>query len=121
MDGKLQKLITDSQAGNRQAQEQLILAVQNHVYYHCCKMLRNEDDALDATQEILISLLRGLPSLREPAAFWPWLNQITCRFGYKQHARRRLFLPFRPSAGRRPSVRRRTTKWSRTGPGTGRA
>lgn len=94
MDGKLQKLITDSQAGDRQAQEQLILAVQNHVYYHCCKMLRNEDDALDATQEILISLLRGLPSLREPAAFWPWLNQITCRFCYKQHTRRRLFLPF---------------------------
>lgn len=99
MDGKLQKLITDSQAGNRQAQEQLILAVQNHVYYHCRKILRNEDDALDASQEILISLLRGLPSLREPAAFWPWLNQITCRFCYKQHTRRRLSLPFSAIGG----------------------
>lgn len=99
MDGKLQKLITDSQAGDRQAQEQLILAVQNHVYYHCRKILRNEDDALDASQEILISLLRGLPSLREPAAFWPWLNRITCRFCCKQYARQRLFLPFSAIGG----------------------
>lgn len=99
MDVELQRLITESQAGDRQAQEQLILAVQNHVYYHCRKILCNEDDALDASQEILISLLRGLPSLREPAAFWPWLNQITCRFCYKLHARRRLSLPFSAIGG----------------------
>lgn len=94
MDAELQKLITDSQAGDRQAQEQLILAVQNHVYYHCRKILRNEDDALDAAQDILISLLRGLPSLREPAAFWPWLNRITCRSCWKEAARHQMSRPF---------------------------
>lgn len=94
MDAELQKLIVDSQAGNRQAQEQLILAVHNHVYYYCRKMLRNEDDALDTTQDVLIALLKGLPSLREPAAFWPWLNCITCRACCKQYALRRPLLSF---------------------------
>lgn len=94
MDAELQKLITESQAGDRQAQEQLILAVQNHVYYHCRKILRNEDDALDAAQDILISLLKGLPSLREPAAFWPWLNRITCRSCWKEAARHQTSRPF---------------------------
>lgn len=94
MDAELQNLIVNSQAGDRQAQEQLILAVQNHVYYHCRKMLCNEDDARDTAQDVLISLLKGLPSLREPAAFWPWLNRITCRACCKQYALRRPFLSF---------------------------
>lgn len=94
MDVELQRLITESQTGDRQAQEQLILAVQNHVYYHCRKILCNEDDALDAAQDILISLLKGLPSLREPAAFWPWLNRITCRSCWKQVAHHRMARPF---------------------------
>ena len=38
---------------------------------------RNEDDALDATQEVLISMLTRLNSLQDPEAFWGWLSAMT--------------------------------------------
>ena len=44
-------------SGDTAAQEELVLAAQNRVYYHCIKMLKNEENALDATQEVLISML----------------------------------------------------------------
>lgn len=71
------ELVPKCLKGDPQSQEELVLAVQNQVYYQCKKMLKNEEDALDATQEILISMLTGLDSLREPKAFWGWLNQMT--------------------------------------------
>ena len=43
------RLIPRCLAGDREAKEALVLAVQNRVFYHCKKMLKNEDDALDAT------------------------------------------------------------------------
>ena len=34
-------------SGDQQAQEELVLAAQNRVYYHCRKMLKHEEDALE--------------------------------------------------------------------------
>ena len=73
-------LIPRCLAGESEAREALVLAVQNRVFYHCKKMLRNEDDALDATQEILIAMLTKLDSLKEPAAFWGWLSAMTANY-----------------------------------------
>lgn len=70
-------LLEKSKAGDRQAQEKLVEETQNRVYYHCKKMLKNEDDALDATQDVLIVMLTSMDKLREPAAFWGWVNGIT--------------------------------------------
>ena len=67
-------------AGDRACQEKLIMAAQQRVYYHCKKMLKQEEDALDATQEILITMLTSLSNLREPAAFWGWLSGITANY-----------------------------------------
>ena len=64
-------------SGDAGAQEELVLAAQNRVYYHCKKMLKHEEDALDATQEILISMLTKLDRLQDPEAFWGWLSAMT--------------------------------------------
>ena len=71
------ELIEKSRAGDREAQEELIKKVQDQVHYHCRKMLNHEEDALDATQDVLIAMLKGLETLREPSAFWSWLNRMT--------------------------------------------
>ena len=71
------ELIEACRAGDREAQERLILKVQDQVYYQCRKMLKNEDDALDATQDVLLSMLNGLEGLENPGAFRSWLNRIT--------------------------------------------
>lgn len=73
-------LIPRCLAGEEEARTALVLAVQNRIFYHCKKMLRNEDDALDATQEILIAMLTKLDSLKEPAAFWGWLSAMTANY-----------------------------------------
>ena len=59
------------------AQESLVLAVQDRVYYHCRKMLKNEDLALDMTQEVLITMLTKLHTLQNTESFWSWLGGIT--------------------------------------------
>lgn len=63
--------------GDPEAQEGLIRETQQKIYYHCKKMLKNEQDAQDATQDVLIAMLTGIDKLREPAAFWGWVNGIT--------------------------------------------
>ena len=74
---KLKDLIQKSIQGDRKAQETLVLAVQNKVYYHCKKMLKKEEAAQDAAQDVLIVMLTSLNKLKEPAAFWGWVNGIT--------------------------------------------
>ena len=74
---KLEELIRRSIQGEEEAQEALVQAVQNKVYYHCKKMLKKEEDTQDATQDVLIVMLSSLSKLREPAAFWGWVNGIT--------------------------------------------
>lgn len=74
---KLKELIQKSIQEDGAAQETLVLAVQNKVYYHCKKMLKKEEDAQDATQDVLVAMLTSLDKLKEPAAFWGWVNGIT--------------------------------------------
>ena len=74
---KLVKLVEQARQGEASAQEALLAAAQDRVYYHCKKMLKNEEDAQDAAQDVLIAVLTGLDKLREPAAFWGWVNGIT--------------------------------------------
>ena len=70
----LLELIQRSRQGDRQAQEELVEAGQNRGYYHCRKMLKKEEDALDATQEVLISMLTKLDTLKE--AFKPYCTEV---------------------------------------------
>ena len=69
--------IERARQGDREAQEALVRAVQNRVYYHCKKVLKKEEDARDAAQDVFITMLTSLDKLREPAAFWGWVNGIT--------------------------------------------
>ncbi len=74
---QLLTLIEQSRAGDHQAQEALVMETQKRVYYHCKKMLGHEQDAQDATQDVLIVVLTSLDKLREPTAYWSWVNGIT--------------------------------------------
>lgn len=67
---QLEDLICRSRAGDPKAQEALVEAAQNRVYYHCKKMLKQDADAQDAAQDVLIAKITGLDKLKEPAAFW---------------------------------------------------
>ncbi|WP_294511621.1 sigma-70 family RNA polymerase sigma factor [uncultured Intestinimonas sp.] len=74
---ELTTLIQRARQGDPDAQDTLVRKVQDRVYYHCKKMLNTEDAAQDATQDVLIAMLTNLDKLKEPAAFWGWVNGIT--------------------------------------------
>ena len=74
---KLLELIRRSREQDPDAQEELVRAAQNRVYYHCKKMLKHEEDARDAAQDVLLTMITNLDKLKEPAAFWGWVNGIT--------------------------------------------
>ena len=74
---KLLELIRRSRERDLDAQEDLMRAAQNRVYYHCKKMLKHEETAWDASQDVLLAMITGLDQLQEPAAFWGWVDGIT--------------------------------------------
>ena len=76
-ESNLQELIRRSREGEKEAQNELVKAVQDRVYYHCQKMMKKKEDAEDATQDVLFTMIGSLDKLKEPAAFWGWVNGIT--------------------------------------------
>lgn len=74
---RLLELIRRSREKDLDAQEELVRTVQDRVYYHCKKMLKNKEDAEDTTQTVLMTMIASLDKLKEPAAFWAWVNGIT--------------------------------------------
>ncbi|HIS64579.1 MAG TPA: RNA polymerase sigma factor [Candidatus Avoscillospira avistercoris] len=98
---RLDILVERSQSGDRAAQEELIAFVQSFVYHHCCKLLDDRESALDVTQEVLLAMVRGLPGLKEPAAFRAWLLKIICNRcrNYQTRGPKECQLPESPNGG----------------------
>ena len=63
--------------GDRNAFEELILANQKNVYNLALKMTRNEEDALDLSQEAFLKAYRQLGGFRGDSRFSVWLYRLT--------------------------------------------
>jgi RNA polymerase sigma factor (sigma-70 family) len=70
------ELVRRAQLGSVAAFEQLVLAFGPRAYRYLALRLRDDGAALDALQETLTAAWQGLPALKEPAKFWPWLVGI---------------------------------------------
>ena len=71
------ELVKKSKAGDKAAVEKLLCEAHTSVSYQCRKLLKNQQDAEDVTQEVLLTMYTKLDTLKEPAAFWGWLGRIT--------------------------------------------
>ncbi|MFI7632730.1 RNA polymerase sigma factor [Nonomuraea sp. NPDC049400] len=71
-------LVVRAQLGERTALAELVARWQAPVWTYVRRML-DAQRADDVTQEIWLAVLRGLPTLREPARFAPWLFTIARR------------------------------------------
>src|SRR3954447_21021212 len=74
MDGGL---IERARAGEADAFDELARTRIDSVYRTALAILGSPADARDATQETLVSMWRGLPSLKSIDAFDGWLHRIT--------------------------------------------
>jgi RNA polymerase sigma-70 factor (ECF subfamily) len=88
MDGGL---IERARAGDADAFDELARSRIDQVYRTALAILGSPADARDATQEALVSMWRGLPSLRSADAFDGWLRRITINACKMSLRRRRGF------------------------------
>ena len=74
---KLVSLVTAAQNGDNDAMNELFNAFYNDFYYFALKTVKNDELALDITQEAFVEIINTLGNLKEPAAFVTWAKQIT--------------------------------------------
>lgn len=74
----LEGTVARATAGDRDALEAVILAVQSDVYGLALRFLWHPQDAEDATQEILIRVITGLGNFRGDSVFRTWVYRIAC-------------------------------------------
>jgi RNA polymerase sigma-70 factor (ECF subfamily) len=84
-----QRLVAAARAGDRRAIERLLRAHQPQVHAVCRRITGNDDDALDATQEALIAVVRGLPRFDGRAKFSTWAYRIATNASLDELRRRK--------------------------------
>ena len=82
-------LVTAAQGGDRRALDALLRRHHDRVHALCRRMTGNDADALDATQEALIAIVRGLPRFDGRAAFGTWAYRIATNACLDELRRRR--------------------------------
>ena len=87
--GKERELIARVLGGETEAFESLVLEHEKRVYALALKLTRNEQDALDLSQEAFLKAFQSLGSLREEGKFGPWLMRLTYNLGVDLLRRRR--------------------------------
>jgi len=75
-DSSTEELAAKAQSGDRQALEELLVTHQPWIFNIAMRMLWRRADAEDATQDILVKILKGLPAYRRKSTFRTWLYRI---------------------------------------------
>lgn len=83
-------LIARARGGDQDAFAVLVRVHQRAVYALALRMLRDEDEAREATQEAFLAAWQGLASFRAEARFATWIYRITYNYCLKvaEHRRR---------------------------------
>ncbi len=106
-------LIEAAQAGDRRALDALLRRHQDRIYAICRRMAGNDADALDATQEALIAVVRGLPRFDHRSTFSTWTYRVATNACLDELRRRGR----RPVTGLDPEVIELGRLHSSDGPG----
>jgi RNA polymerase sigma-70 factor (ECF subfamily) len=75
-DPKEASLLVRAQSGDTAAFDKLITLHRERIYMHVFQIVRNEEDALDLTQETFIRAWKSLRRFDAAAAFSSWLHRI---------------------------------------------
>ena len=81
-------LVAQAVAGNRRALETLLKRHQDYVYNLALRLFLHPDDALDATQEVLIKVVTSLKTFGGKSQFRTWLYRIVVNYFLNSPARR---------------------------------
>jgi len=99
------ELVVSARSGDHDAFSALAGSVVDRLYATAVLILRDHNEAEDATQETIVRAWRGLPSLRDPDRFDAWLRRLlvhACRDEGRRQSRRRVEVTLLPT--HEPSV-----------------
>jgi RNA polymerase sigma-70 factor, ECF subfamily len=82
------ELITAAQAGDRAAMDALLRRHQDLIWSVSRRILGNDADAADATQEAMVAIVRGLPRFDARARFTTWAYRIATNAALDEIRRR---------------------------------
>lgn len=78
MTSNLEHHVREAKDGDKQALETVVKQIQERIYRLALRMLGNDEDAEDETQEILIKVITHLSDFREESAFGSWVYRVAC-------------------------------------------
>ena len=91
---KIEALVDCAKNGDLEAMEKLLEVAHTSVSYQCRKMMPRQEDAEDLTQEVLLAVYQKIDTLKEPKAFWGWLNRIAATHCMNALSRNHIDLQF---------------------------
>jgi len=77
---KLESLVEKAQNGEKKALEEIVLAIQDQIYYLSLRMLCDQELAKDATQEILILVITKLSTFQFKSKFKTWVYRVSANY-----------------------------------------
>ena len=84
-----EELVDAAQRGDRSALESLLNRHYLKIFSLCRRMLGSEEDACDAAQEAVLSIVRNLPKFSQQAAFSTWAYRIAANACLDEIAKRK--------------------------------
>ena len=83
------EIVERCRRGDEEAWAQLVEATHREVYTLCLRILRDPNDAAEATQDAYLRAWRGLRSFRGDAAFGTWLYRVASNAALSKHRSRK--------------------------------
>lgn len=83
------ELIERCRNGDQRAWSELVEATHREVYTLCLRILKDPDDAAEATQDAFLKAWRGLGSFRGEALFTTWLYRVATNAAISKHRSRK--------------------------------
>src|SRR2546423_3365538 len=88
LDRELTQDVVSAQRGDRPAFGRLVGATRNTICSISLAVVRDVPRSEEVAQDVLVAAWRGLPRLRNPRSFWPWIRCGWCETGHSDRARR---------------------------------
>lgn len=70
-------LISAFKDGDTGAFQELVLKYEKRVYNHCMRMVNDEEESYDLTQEVFLKVFRKIKNYEHTYSFYTWLYRIT--------------------------------------------
>lgn len=77
---EINRLIDLAVGGDKAALEQLLMQIQDRVFNISLRMLGSVADAEDASQDILVRVMTGLPGFRKESSYFTWVYRIAVNY-----------------------------------------